>query len=105
MYKLFVSKKVDKFIDSLENSKEVWVKIRLLKNFKSDKKLELDIKKLKGQKKNLDLFRLRIGTIRIIFQVLDNKKVIWVKAADFRGECLSIKEKTTITPFSRFISK
>ena len=76
MYKIDVHNKAYKFINSLENSDEIWLKVKLLKSFKSDKKLELDIKKLRGQKKNLELYRLRVGGIRVIFQVLDNKKII-----------------------------
>ena len=85
MYNIELHNKVFKFINSLENSNEIWSKIKLLKSFKSDKKLGLDIKKLRGQKKNLELYRLRVGDIRVIFQILNDKKVIWVKAADFRG--------------------
>lgn len=85
MYKLFVSKKVDKFINKLSNYEDIKEKILLLKHFKTLRKLDLDIKKLQGQKKNQEVYRLRVGDIRIIFEIFDSKKLIWVKSANYRG--------------------
>jgi mRNA-degrading endonuclease RelE of RelBE toxin-antitoxin system len=44
---------------------------------------------MKSQKKNIDLFRLRIGEIRIIFQLFNEEKIIFVKLADYRGRVYS----------------
>lgn len=85
VYFIDVKPKVYKFILSLENSKHIFEKLKLLKNFRNGMKLNLDIKKLRGQDKNIELYRLRVGEIRIIFQIIEKKKIIWVKLADYRG--------------------
>ncbi|MCL5057973.1 MAG: type II toxin-antitoxin system RelE/ParE family toxin [Actinobacteria bacterium] len=41
-----------------------------------------DIKPMKG---NLGLYRLRIGTYRVLFEIKHNEKVIYIEAIDFRG--------------------
>ena len=84
MYEIDIKKKVFNFICSLENSDRIIKKLKELKNFKTNKKLHLDIERLKGKNKNL--FRLRIGEIRFIFEILKEKKLIYVKLADYRGK-------------------
>lgn len=85
MYEVQIKNKVLKFVNTLENKKDIKHKLKQLEFFKSNVKLDLDIKRLKGQKKNLEFYRLRIGDIRFIFQVLKDNKIILVKIADFRG--------------------
>lgn len=85
MYEVQIKNKVLKFVESLENKDEVKHKLKQLEFFKSNVKLDLDIKKLKGQKKSLEFYRLRIGDVRFIFQVLKDNKIILVKVANFRG--------------------
>ncbi|MBU2503986.1 MAG: hypothetical protein KJ879_02950 [Nanoarchaeota archaeon] len=85
MYSVEVRRKVIEFIDSLPNSNLIRNKIRDLQKFKGKERLNLDIEKIRGAKKNQELFRLRIGEIRFIFQVLKSEKIIWIKAADYRG--------------------
>ncbi|MCH8520283.1 MAG: cytotoxic translational repressor of toxin-antitoxin stability system [Nanoarchaeota archaeon] len=85
MYEIDINNRAYKFIISLQNSQEILLKIKLLKYFKSQRKLDLDVKKLKGQKKNLILYRIRVGTIRIIFQIFEDKKIIYIRAVDYRG--------------------
>jgi mRNA-degrading endonuclease RelE of RelBE toxin-antitoxin system len=89
MYCINVAKNVNRFIENLPNSQIIKNKINELKYFKSNIRLHLDIKKMKSQKKNIDLFRLRIGEIRIIFQLFNEEKIIFVKLADYRGRVYS----------------
>lgn len=84
MYEIDIKKKVFNFINSLQNSKDIIDKLKQLKHFKTEKKLYLDIEKLKGKDKNS--FRLRIGEVRFIFEVLKEEKIIYVKLADYRGK-------------------
>ncbi|MFP4401837.1 MAG: type II toxin-antitoxin system RelE family toxin [Candidatus Nanoarchaeia archaeon] len=86
MYILKVKKSVDNFLYTLENYDEIKLKIQQLKHFKSSKKLDLDIKKMQNIKKNQEFYRLRIGDVRVIFQLLKKENIIWVKTANFRGK-------------------
>ena len=85
MYEVQIKNKVLKFVKTLENKEDIQYKLKQLEFFKSNVKLDLDIKRLKGQKKNLDFYRLRIGEVRFIFQVLKNSRIILVRIANFRG--------------------
>ena len=82
-YEILISKKVGKFISSLSNSEIIKEKLRLLKDFKSQEKLNLDIKSMKGEWKNY--YRLRIGDVRFIFKIMDNK-IIFIQEANYRGK-------------------
>ena len=86
MYVVDINKKVYKFLISLDNSQEIISKLKTLKHFKSSKSLNLDIKRFRGTKKNQEVYRLRIGEIRFIFEVFKEKNIIWIKAADYRGK-------------------
>lgn len=83
MYQIDIKKKVSLFVDSLSNSKEIYDKLKELKEFRTGKKLHLDVARLKGKNKNL--YRLRIGEIRLIFEILKQESVIYIKLADYRG--------------------
>lgn len=85
MYQIEVRNKIIKLINNLPNSQIIWTKLKLLEDFKSEKKLNLDIEKMKGNYKNH--YRLRVGNIRIIFGILKNKLLI--KSADYRGKVYS----------------
>lgn len=85
MFELEIKRSVLKFIESLQNSNQIKDKLRELKEFKSDKKLHLDIKKLNGQIKNQEIYRLRIAEIRFIFEILKDENLIILKLADYRG--------------------
>ena len=85
MYQIIIHKRVNKFIDTLPNSKKIKEKLRRLKNFKSGKRLGLDIERLKGKNKNR--YRIRIGEVRYIFEVI--KPNIFIDAADYRGKVYS----------------
>ena len=41
-----------------------------------------DIKQMKGY---TGLYRLRIGTIRVLFEISHNEKVVYIRAVDSRG--------------------
>ena len=47
MYEIIIHKRVNKFIDSLDNSSNIREKLRKLKDFKSNIKLSLDIARFK----------------------------------------------------------
>lgn len=83
MYEINVKKKVNKFIYTLSNSQIIREKLEELKHFKTDRRLHLDIERLKGKNKNL--YRLRVGEVRFIFEIIKSKKLIVVKLADYRG--------------------
>ena len=85
MYEIQLKKKVSAFLNNLPNSNNIFSKIKELKNFKGRKKLHLNIAKMKGKYKNM--YRLRIGEIRLIFEVLDS--LIIIKSADYRGSVYS----------------
>lgn len=84
MYSLKIHKNVLKFLKSRNNSekKSIRIKLNLLKDNPYSHQL-LDIKKLKGTQK---YYRLRIGKIRIIYQVLDDMLIILVLDAGSRGD-------------------
>lgn len=85
-FKVLIPKKIEKFINGLENSENIKKKLISLKYFKSGKKLNLDIKCMKGSWRGY--YRLRIGNIRFIFKIIDNK-IIFIEKADFRGTIYS----------------
>lgn len=84
MYDIDVKKKVNNFINSLQNSDEIFLKLKKLKNFKFNERIHLDIERYNGKNKNL--FRLRIGEVRFIFEVFKKEKIIYIKLADYRGK-------------------
>lgn len=57
MYDIEINKKIFKFIESLNNSKTVWEKIKKLKKFKQNQSINLDIKKLNSYKSSKEMYR------------------------------------------------
>lgn len=84
MYSLIIYKKAAKFLKSRNSSTKGIIanKLDLLKENPYTHPL-LDIKKLKGVE---NVFRLRIGTIRIIYQVIEHELLILVISAGVRGD-------------------
>jgi mRNA interferase RelE/StbE len=84
MYTIKIHKFVIKFIKTrtISEQKLIYTKIDLLKSdpFKNS---NLDIKKLKGIDR---LYRLRIGRIRIIYQVFEDELLILIITAGTRGD-------------------
>ena len=85
-YRVFMSKKVLKFIEKQKNTDSIKERIKKLKDFGSGKKLDLDIKSMKGSWKGY--YRLRIGDLRFIFKIVDNK-IVFIETADSRGSVYS----------------
>lgn len=84
MYTLKIHKKAVKFFKSRSISERGIIKIKL--NFLTENPYthpQLDIKKLKG---SVDVFRLRIGKIRIIYQINEKDLIILVISARARGD-------------------
>jgi len=90
MYSLIVHKKAAKFLESRNSSTKgiIAKKLELLKENPYTHPL-LDTKKLKGVE---NVFRLRIGTIRIIYQVIEQKLLILVISAGVREDVYKKKQ-------------
>ncbi len=84
MYSLVIHKKAAKFLKSRNSSTKsiIGEKLELLKINPYAHPL-LDIKKLKGVE---NVFRLRVGTIRIIYQLEEQELLILVISAGGRGD-------------------
>jgi mRNA interferase RelE/StbE len=87
--KVKLSKSANKFLQKLGNSDRAAVlsKINMLKICLEKQQVyppeELDIKKLKGELKGFS--RIRVGKLRIIFQIHKNENEIVIFDIDFRG--------------------
>jgi mRNA interferase RelE/StbE len=84
MYKVILNKKVIKFLQRRSESekKSIKRKIDLLQQ-NPIKNENLDIKQLKGVE---NVYRLRIGKIRMVYQVLNEKLVVILFSAGMRGD-------------------
>jgi mRNA interferase RelE/StbE len=87
--KIKLSKAADKFLKKLDSSsqKAIILKIGTLKTCLESQKIyppeELDIKKLKG---NLAGFsRIRVGKIRVIFQIRRETNELFIYDINYRG--------------------
>lgn len=81
MYKVVLTQKADKELSRLSSVdiKRVIEKFPLLSSpFSSN----LDVKKLTGAS---GFYRIRIGKVRIIFEILADKKEVWVRKIGYRG--------------------
>ncbi|WP_008315362.1 type II toxin-antitoxin system RelE family toxin [Leptolyngbya sp. PCC 6406] len=87
--KIKLSKPADKFLKKLDGSgkKTVINKIGILKTCLESQKIyppeELDIKKLKGELAGFS--RIRVGKIRIIFQIRREIDEIFIYDINYRG--------------------
>lgn len=84
MYKVILNKKVIKFLQRRSESekKSIKRKIDLLEQ-NPIKNENQDIKQLKGVE---NVYRLRIGKIRLVYQVLNEKLVVILFSAGMRGD-------------------
>lgn len=80
IYKLKLSKQALKFLKKYPFKERV--KIKLNELAKNPFKAQLDIKKIAGEE---SLYRLRIGDIRLIYKVMEEREVFILKA-DNRGD-------------------
>ena len=81
IFKVFLTKRVDKEISKLSSRdiKSTLIKITKL-NYPFP--ANLDIKALAGVK---GFYRLRTGKVRVIFEVDQKKKEIWLRKVDYRS--------------------
>lgn len=81
MYKVYFTARAEKELDKLAgiDTQRTLDKISLLKSpFTSN----LDIKKLINTP---DFYRLRVGKARIIFEIVEKKKEVWIRKIGYRG--------------------
>lgn len=90
MYTIKIHKKATKFLSTrnLSEKKLIKQKLNLLKEDPFSHSL-LDIKMMKGLE---NVFRLRIGKIRIIYQVINDKLLILIVTAGSRGDVYKKKK-------------
>ncbi len=87
--KIKISKAANKLLDKLDSNirQTILTKIGILKTCLETQNVyppeELDIKKLKGELKGFS--RLRVGNIRVIFQIRKEIGEIFVYDINFRG--------------------
>ena len=87
--KIRISKSANKFLEKLDanSRKSVLTKIGILKTCLETQNVyppeELDIKKLKGDLKAFS--RIRVGRIRVIFQIVKERDEIFIYEINFRG--------------------
>ena len=81
LYKIFLTKASEKNLTHLTSydAKHIVRKLQQL-NFPFPN--NLDIKKMSG---TTGFYRLRSGSIRVIFEILDRQKEIWIRKIDYRG--------------------
>jgi len=82
-YRLLLHKNVTKFLNKCPAKQRAGL-IEKLEKLKQDPvNTELDIKVLQGCR---DVYRLRIGQVRLIYQVRNNELVIFIMKAGWRGD-------------------
>ena len=86
-FEVNIKKKALKFVSRLDKKhrENLEKELLLLKDDPVPIKL-LDITKIKGEKYT---YRIRIGKIRIIYEVMWNDKIILIKKVDFRKKAYS----------------
>lgn len=84
MYKIILHKKVVKFIHNRnpKDKKRIKQKFEQLQQNPYPVNSHIDSKKLQ----NKDGFRLRIGSYRFIYDVIDSELIIYMENADNRGD-------------------
>lgn len=80
-YHIFFTKKAEKNLTHLASHDAKHI-IRRLQQLDVPFSKTLDIKKISGTP---GFYRLRSGSVRALFEVLDKQKEIWVRKIDYRG--------------------
>ncbi len=83
MYKLELSKKAFKFINSLRPKEKIRITQAFTKLCENPYAGESDIKKLKGQE---DVYRLRMGDYRFLYKIKNDILIIFVFDAGHRKD-------------------
>ena len=87
--KIRISRSANKFLEKLDanSRKSVLTKIGILKTCLETQNVyppeELDIKKLKGELKGFS--RIRVGKMRVIFEIVKETDEIFIYEINFRG--------------------
>ena len=87
--KIRISKSANKFLEKLDanSRKSVLTKISIFKTCLETQNVyppeELDIKKLKGELKGFS--RIRVGKMRVIFEIVKETDEIFIYEINFRG--------------------
>jgi mRNA interferase RelE/StbE len=83
-YRLFLHKSVTKFLEKcpLKQKQEIKQKLELLKQNPYSNP-QLDIKVMQGYE---EVYRLRVGQYRLIYQIKQNELIIFVMKAGNRGD-------------------
>lgn len=81
MYSVFFTKKPEKDLSRLaaHDAKHI---VRRLQQLDVPFPKTLDIKKMTGTQ---GFYRLRSGSVRALFEVLEGRKEIWIRKIDYRG--------------------
>ena len=84
MYKIIPHKKVIKFINSRspKEKQRIKAKFQQLQQNPYPSNMQIDSKKLQSQ----NGFRLRIGSYRFIYDIVEEELVIYVEKGDNRGD-------------------
>ncbi len=84
VYQVLLSKQAEKFIKNL-NKKQARGIIQDITDLKNHPfyTIKHDIAKLKGRK---NYYRIRVGTLRVIYKILEEEKEIYVEKIDSRGK-------------------
>ena len=84
MYKILIEKKAAKFLSKLDpkSYRLISDSIKKLSDLRRTK--NLDLKPLKGKYKNM--FRLRVGSKRVLFTIDETKKEIKIWVVEDRGD-------------------
>ncbi|KKU82273.1 MAG: Plasmid stabilization system [Microgenomates group bacterium GW2011_GWA2_47_8] len=80
-YKVFFTKKSEKDLTHLASYDAKHI-IARLQQLDIPFPNHLDIKKMSGTQ---GFYRLRSGSVRALFEILENQKEIWVRRIDYRG--------------------
>ena len=83
MYRIELSRKAAKFYQKADNVTTKRLNLAFSK-LSEDPFQHFNIKKLSGELEGS--FRLRLGNMRIIYSVDDNKKVVYIEVIGFRGD-------------------
>jgi len=81
IYTIFLTKKSEKNLTHLA-SHDAKNTIRRLQRLNVPFPNDLDIKKMSGTP---GFYRMRSGGIRVIFEIIEKQKEIWVRKIDYRG--------------------